>query len=271
MLFRSFMGLAYGAQLDGRNLWIPAMAMMVIQTFRHLSDYNFAQVVKIRAEENFSKPVDFMAEFDGIIPTEREPKGRLRYWLGKIIQFPIGERWLAISASAVIGGAAFTFTIMPMLAFISAAVVYRGRFIRTRKMNLERINKPLIINQLDLLGMRRAFTTRYDWIEPSAIRAIEAIVLIMIFASRDLIGATTFFLLFSIVFHHYDNLYRALQGEKKPIWLSALGLFVGGRILLLGGAAITGWNFDYLTWYFGALFLGISSLQWVISHSGKKG
>ncbi len=266
-----FMGLAYGAQLDGRNLWIPAMAMMVIQTFRHLSDYNFAQVVKIRAEENFSKPVDFMAEFDGIIPTEREPKGRLRYWLGKIIQFPIGERWLAISASAVIGGAAFTFTIMPILAFISAAVVYRGRFIRTRKMNLERINKPLIINQLDLLGMRRAFTTRYDWIEPSAIRAIEAIVLIMIFASRDLIGAMTFFLLFSILFHHYDNLYRALQGEKKPIWLSALGLFVGGRILLLGGAAITGWNFDYLTWYFGALFLGISSLQWVISHSGKKG
>ena len=265
-----FLGLAYGAQLDGRNLWIPAMAMMVIQTFRHLSDYNFAQIVKIRAEDNYAKPVDFMAEYDGIITTEREPKGRLRYWLGKIIQFPIGERWLAISASAVIGGAAFTFTIMPILAFISAVVVYRGRVIRTRKMNLERIKKPLIVNQLDLLGVRRSFTTRFDWIEPSVIRAIEAFALIMIFVSQDLIGMTTYFILFAIVFHHYDNLYRALQGEVKPFWLSALGLFVGGRVLLLGGAALSNWRMEYFAWYFGLLFLFVSSMQWVLSHSENR-
>ncbi|NCX66619.1 MAG: hypothetical protein EBW95_03730, partial [Burkholderiaceae bacterium] len=72
----------------------------------------------------FVEPVDFIADFDGIIPIEKQPKGRLRYWLGKIIQFPIGERWLAISASAVIGGAAFTFAIMPILAAISGIVVY---------------------------------------------------------------------------------------------------------------------------------------------------
>ena len=265
-----FLGLAYGAEIDGRNLWIPAMAMMMIQTFRHLSDYNFAQIVKIRAEDNYLKPVDFMAEYDGIITTEREPKGRLRYWLGKIIQFPIGERWLAISASAVIGGAAFTFTIMPILAFISAFVVYRGRVIRTRKMNLERIKKPLIVNQLDLLGVRRSFTSRFDWIEPSIIRAIEAFALIMIFVSQDLIGLTTYFILFAIVFHHYDNLYRALQGEIKPFWLSALGLFVGGRVLVLGGAALSNWRMEYFAWYFGLLFLLLSSMQWVLSHSENR-
>ncbi len=93
-----FLGLAYGASLEGRDLWIPAMAMMVIQTFRHLSDYNFAQSVKTRAEDKFSNPVDFMAEFDGIIPTEREPKGPAPLLARKkIIQFPIGERWLVIS------------------------------------------------------------------------------------------------------------------------------------------------------------------------------
>ena len=140
-----FFALAYGAAQDGRDLWIPAMGMMLFQTFRHLSDYNFARVVKIRAESKFATPVDFMAEFDGIIPTEREPKGRLRYWLGKIIQFPIGERWLAISASAVIGGAAFTFTAMPILAFISAVVVYRGRIQRTREMPPESIKSPFIV------------------------------------------------------------------------------------------------------------------------------
>ena len=261
-----FLGLAYGAAKEGRDLWIPAMLMMAIQTFRHLSDYNFAQSVKIRAEEKFESPVDFMADFDGIIPSEREPKGRLRYWLGKIIQFPIGERWLVISASAVIGGAAFTFTIMPILAFISAAVVFRGRFIRTREMEIAELRSPLIVNQSDLLGIKRTFTKRWSWIEPSILRAIESVVLIAIFAYQDALSIPAFLILFSILFHHYDNLYRALQNESKPIWLSGLGLFVGGRVLLVGLAIIGGVQLSYLAWYFGVLFLGVSSLQWVLSH-----
>ena len=265
-----FLGLAYGAYQDGRNLWIPAMVLMVIQTFRHLSDYNFAQITKIRTEATFLVPVDFMAEYDGIIVAERESKGRLRYWLGKIIQFPIGERWLAISASAVIGGAGFTFTIMPILAFISAAVVYRGRIIKTRQMANEAIEKPLIVDQLDLLGIKRSFTKRFDWIEPSIIRAIEAIVLIVIFASQDLIGIPAYMILFAIIFHHYDNLYRALQGEKKPLWLNVFGLYVGGRVLLIGIAAYLGWNLIYLAWYFNILFLIVSSMQWVLSHRSNK-
>jgi len=265
-----FLGLAYGASLEGRALWIPAMAMMAIQTFRHLSDYNFAQSVKIRVEEKFQTPVDFMAEFDGIVPTEREPKGRLRYWLGKIIQFPIGERWLAISASAVIGGAAFTFTIMPILAFISAVVVFRGRFIRTREMEKVPLKSALIVNQSDLLGIRESFTKRFSWIEPSILRALEALILIAIFVQQDLLGIPSFVILFSIIFHHYDNLYRALQNEKKPIWLSALGFYLGGRILLIGIALLAGVDIALIAWYFAIIFLGVSSIQWVIGHKQNR-
>ena len=266
-----FFGLALGAQKEGRDLWIPALLMMLIQTFRHLSDYNYARVVKIRAEEKFANPVEFMAEFDGIIPTEREPKGRLRYWLGKIIQFPIGERWLAISASAVIGGAAFTFTIMPILAFISAVVVYRGRIIRTiTNMPKTGINRPLIVDQSDLLGLKRSIATRFDWIEPSIWRALEIGVLIWIFSTTNQINEITYLIIFAIVFHHYDNLYRALQNEKKPQWLSGLGLFVGGRILVLGVAAQQGWPLEIFAWYFGVLFFAISSVQWVSSHRAHK-
>ena len=159
-----FLGLAIGAEKNGRDLWVPAALMMLIQTFRHLSDYNFARVVKFRMEETFVEPVDFMAEFDGIVPVENVEKGRLRYWLGKIIQFPIGERWLVISASAVIGGAAFTFTIMPILAFISAAVVFRGRLVKTLQMPERSTGKPLIGTQSDLLGVKRSFTMRFDWL-----------------------------------------------------------------------------------------------------------
>ena len=243
---------------------------MLIQTFRHLSDYNFARVVKIRAESKFTTPVDFMAEFDGIIPTEREPKGRLRYWLGKIIQFPIGERWLAISASAVIGGAAFTFTAMPILAFISAVVVYRGRIRRTKEMLPESIKSPLIVNQLDLLGLKRSITRRFDWVEPSILRALEGAFLLWIFASANQINFVSYMIIFAIVFHHYDNLYRALQNDRKPAWLSALGLFVGGRILLLGVAALQEWPLEYFAWYFSLLFLVISSAQWVLGHRANK-
>ncbi len=261
-----FLGLAYGASLEGLELWIPAMAMMAIQTFRHLSDYNFAQSVKIRAEDKFLDSVDFTAEFDGIVSTEREPKGRLRYWLGKIIQFPIGERWLVISASAVIGGAKFTFFVMPILAFISALVVYRGRIIRTKEMERSPLKSDLIVNQSDLLGIKRTFFGRSSWIEPSFLRALELVVLISAFAYKAELGVSSFMILFAIVFHHYDNLYRALQGERKPAWLSALGLFVGGRVLLIGGALLAGWDLGVLAWYFSLLFLGVSSIQWVLEH-----
>ena len=265
-----FLGLAIGAEKSGQDLWIPAIVMMLIQTFRHLSDYSFARSIKQRAEEQFIAPIDFSADFDGIIPSEREPKGRLRYWLGKIIQFPIGERWLVISASAVIGGASFTFTVMPILAFISALVVFRGRTIRTLKMQKERSRGILISAQQDSLFVRLSFLKRFDWIEPSFLRVIEFALLLWIFTMNEQINIATFIIFFTIVFHHYDNLYRSLQNEKKPIWLSSLGLFIEGRLLVLSIAALSGWRLDYFAWYFSTLFLVISSVQWVLSHRANK-
>jgi hypothetical protein len=80
----------------------------------------------------------------------------------------------------------------------------------------------------------------------------------------------SFIIFFAIVFHHYDNLYRSLQNEKKPIWLSSLGLFIEGRLLVLAIAAFSGWSLDFFAWYFSTLFLVISSAQWVLSHRANK-
>ena len=265
-----FLGLAIGAEKSGEDLWIPALVMMLIQTFRHLSDYNFARTVKLRAESQFLAPVDYAADFDGIVPTESEPKGRLRYWLGKIIQFPIGERWLVISTSAVIGGASFTFTVMPILAAISALVVYRGRIMRTLKMERVPSRGILISAQQDSLILKLNFIKRFDWLAPSLLRAIETLLLLWIIIINEQINTVTFIIIFTIVFHHYDNLYRSLQNEKKPVWLSRLGLFIEGRLLLLGIAAFGEWNLSYIAWYFALLFLLTSSLQWVLSHRANK-
>ena len=109
-----------------------------------------------------------------------------------------------------------------------------------------------------------------EWLVPSTLRAIEVFFLVLILSWKGLISGTTFILIFAVLFHHYDNLYRALQGERKPDWLSALGLFFGGRFLIIFIAVLAGWNLLVFTWYFGILFFVIASAQWVLAHRTNK-
>ena len=275
-----FLGLAYGAFVQhGQNLWLLAAVLMAIQTFRHLSDYNFSQVVKARAAETEPVPVDFMAAWDGITAqleqVDSEPdqpsfaKKRIRYWLGKIIIFPIGERWLAISFTAAVGGAMFTFTLLPPLALFSMIWVYRVRLYKTIDMAKTRIASRVISLQLDLGFPVKTFFKRLDWLEPSLLRALELGVLIVLFSITGNLGVASFVILFSIAFNHYDNLYRAMQGEQKPEWLSIMGYTVFGRIALIGAALYLGVNLDLFAGYFIVWFLIVSSIQWVVSHRVK--
>ena len=261
-----FFALAYGAAKNGRDLWIPAMGMMLFQTFRHLSDYNFARINKIRSSH--LEPLDFNLKNDGFVSVEREKKTRLEYWSKKALQFPIGERWLVISASSVIGGAAFTFTIMPILSLISIALVFRGRFIKTITWPKDRVNKNLIDDQLDSIK-NKSSTNRFDWLEPSLLRLLEGAIFIELAVVTNLDRSVIFLLLFAILFNHYDNMYRALQGERKPTWLSIAGGYIFGRLLLVVLWIWLGWSLTILVYYFSALFFIVSSIQWILSHKAK--
>jgi hypothetical protein len=218
-----------------------------------------------------------MAKWDGLEPEEAKPETglaanyyfkRAKYWAGKIITFPIGERWLAISLTAAIGGALFTFTAMPILGLISMAWVYRVRIGKTLQMAKSRIKSQVIVRQLDLGWAQSSVSKRFDWLEPSILRAIELGSLILLFALSGKLtgesGVAAFVTLFSIAFHHYDNLYRAMQGEQKPKWLSLLGLSVPGRLALLVIVDLLGIGLEPVAGYFLLLFLVISSIQWVI-------
>jgi phosphatidylserine synthase len=272
-----FLGLAYGAYVqNGQNLWVLAAVLMALQTFRHLSDYNFSQVVKARDEETVPVHVDFMAKWDGIAADNTpEPKGlaanynfqRMKYWVGKIITFPIGERWLAISLTAAIGGAMLTFTAMPVLALMSMTWVYRVRITKSLQMAKTKIKSLVIVRQLDLGWAQNCISLRFDWLEPSLLRALELGVLILLFATTGVFtgesAVAAFVILFSIAFNHYDNLYRAMQGEQKPKWLSFAGLTVPGRLLLLSVIDLLGIGIEPVAGYFLLLFLVVSSVQWV--------
>jgi hypothetical protein len=261
-----FFALAYGAAKSGRDLWIPAMFMMVFQTFRHLSDYNFARINKVRSTN--LPVIDFNQASDGFILVEKIKKSRLEYWAKKAIQFPIGERWLVISASSIIGGAGFTFTIMPILGLISMVLIFRSRVRKSRTWPKERVNKNLIDDQLDFFKNENS-TNRFDWLEPSILRAIEGAFFIWAVSVTDLNRPAAFLLLFAIIYGHYDALYRALQNERKPKWLAISGGFILGRIMLLGIFLALGWSIVPLVWYFSALFFVISSIQWVAGHKSR--
>ena len=261
-----FFALAYGAAKSGRDLWIPAMFMMVFQTFRHLSDYNFARINKVRSTN--LPVIDFNQASDGFVPVDKVKKSRLEYWAKKAIQFPIGERWLVISVASIIGGAGFTFTIMPILAVISILLVFRARVLKSRTWPKLRVNKSLIDNQLDFFKNENS-TNRFDWLEPSILRALEGGIFIWAVVATDLNRPAAFLLLFAILFGHYDNMYRALQGEHKPKWLAIAGGFILGRVALLGIFLALGWSIVPLVWYFSSLFFVISSIQWVAGHKAR--
>ena len=257
-----FFALAYGAAKDGRDLWIPAIGMMLFQTFRHISDYNFARINKIRSSQ--LDPLDFDIKNDGFINVESEKKTRLEYWSKKAVQFPIGERWLVISASSVIGGAAFTFTIMPILALISITLVFRGRVRKTLTWPKMRMNKQLIDDQLDSFRYKNS-ENRFDWLQPSILRLLEGAFYIALAITTELDRSLIFLLLFAILFNHYDNMYRALQSETKPQWLSIAGGFIAGRLLVVSLLVYFDISLQPLLYYFVALFFVISSVQWIAS------
>jgi hypothetical protein len=261
-----FYALAYGAAKHGRDLWIPAIGMMIFQTFRHLSDYNFARINKFRAPEPVA--ISFDLKSDGYIVVEREKRSRFEYWSKKAVQFPIGERWLVISASSVIGGAAFTFTIMPILSLISIALVFRARVRKTLTWPKFRVNKEFIDDQLDSIKNKYS-TNRFDWLEPSILRLVEGVIFIELAIISDIDRSLIFLLVFAIIFNHYDNMYRALQGERKPKWLAIAGGFIFGRLLVIPVWIYFGLSITILVYYFSILFFVISSVQWIQSHRVK--
>jgi hypothetical protein len=240
--------------------------MMLFQTFRHLSDYNFARINKIRSSQ--LEPIDFEVKNDGFVNIEREKKTRFEYWSKKALQFPIGERWLVISASSVVGGATLTFTIMPILSLISIALVFRGRVRKTLTWPKNRVNKNLIDDQLDSLKSENS-DNRFDWLEPSILRLIEGVVFIALAFTSELDRSVLFLMLFAILFNHYDNLYRALQSEAKPKWLAISGGFIAGRLLAVALFIWLGISLELLLYYFVALFFVISSVQWVASRKAE--
>ena len=275
-----YAGLAAGASHHGWNLWGLAMSMMVLQTVRHMSDYNFNAVQVIRETALVKVPMH-QAIDGGVVSNgalldasaELNSNSKLR-WLKKIIHMPIGERWLVLSIGAAFNSPAFALYALFTLGLIGLAYTTLGRVLRSRSWNhpkevsgyqiLERQFDAGRIGQWLFADGHTPFASRFSWSAPAIFRLIE----LGLVAAVSQVYPFAYLWIFAVAFHHYDSLYRSLAGYEMPanirkyglgfiyrtliVIIFALGFVIPFNIaMLIGGIAFFG------------LFVVYASKQWL--------
>ena len=225
--FMAIGGLAYSVQDSVKNIWILATIAVIIQTVKHISDYDFIAVresLEVKLE-----PISLTQKTDGLAPRKLLKKSSALYWAKKVIYFPIAERWLLISVGAVAFGAQITLAVLIVLGFLSLAYVKLGRVIRSYKWG-DNIKDCNFIDQQGDLGLNLKFSNfRFGWGLSSLFRLIEFILIITIY-NFDF-SLTLFLLIFVIAIYHYVNLYDSLN--KILPTQRFLGMYLPGRLLLV--------------------------------------
>jgi hypothetical protein len=275
-----YAGIAFGGSHHGLNLWPLAMGLMVLQTVRHMSDYNFHAVQVIRetafAPLSLSELNDIPAPSNGsLLDTSAalNSNSKIR-WIKKIIHMPIGERWLVISLGAAFNSPFFALWGLLVLGLVGLVYTTTGRILRSRtwrKSNtasgrevLERQINPGLGVEWFWADGSLPLTGKFAWMSPAVLRMLE-LGLVLIIAHSNPVA---YLWIFAVAFHHYDTLYRSLAGFEMPknitsqglgflgrslvIIMTALGILIPLDVaLLIGGIGFTG------------LFVCYASLKWM--------
>ena len=282
-----YAGLAFGAARNGENLWRIAMALVVLQTVRHLSDYNFVAIRGVRESAlvvmPLSQNVDNGVSSAGSLMDASASLNSRRavYWLKRVIYLPIGERWLIISVGALLGSPQFVFTVLWVAGLFGLAYVTFGRVMRSRRWKhaqeisgceiVERQIDPGFFLSWFLADGSHPLSGRFGWAIPSILRLVE----IGIIASVCRYHPIGYLWLFAVTFHHYDTMYRALAGFDFPIPLARLGLGVEVRTALFTLVAV-GFVIPFNTaliiggLYFSLIFVVLASRQWIVQLTSAK-
>jgi hypothetical protein len=190
---------------------------------------------------------------------------------------PIGERWLVISLAAAFGSAYWVFAALLTLACLALVYTTAARLLRARTWITSAatdLERQVVRAQLDRGPLASALARvlpwrlpagRYAWLMPPLLRAVEfSVVLVVVDAVAPEAMWAAFTFLFVVAYHHYDALYRVLNGLASAGALRAAGLGVEGRLLALGaltaaGADALSRGLVVLTIALGVLFLGVGT------------
>ncbi len=272
--FACYGGLAWGADA-GRTGWLLAAAMLTLQTARHATDYTFTAVKGLREAETVTAPlgdpadpahpagaadsgVDVAAAPRAVQLSRRASAGRPAVgWLKKVLHLGIGERWTVLSVFALAGLPSVGLAVLLLLGLGSLLYVGAGRTLRTRAWRPGPVSPreheivraqvdgaPLLPPAVeDLVAGGVHGRQRFLWVRPALLRVVEYSAVLGLTAALPggSAGAATFALLLVVASHHYDGLYRVLQGLRPPGPVTRLlGLGVVGRVLVVAVLAGVG-------------------------------
>jgi len=254
-------------------------------------DYDFARIQRLR--EATVPPMNVRERSDGRgverggLSAAMEASARMNRrsvvrWFKKVIHMPIGERWLLISVLAILAGPAWALGGLLIAVVFALAYVAFGRIARTLTWSgATPADGPWVLRtQLDsgplaALVARMipvsspTLTGRFGWSAPVLLRAIElggiALLLVVGSAANTVIA---FWIVFVIAYHHYDVMYRSLQGAAPPRWLTWLGFGWDGRLLVIVVVVLAAaWQpaLSVLVIWWVLWFAGVASVQWLRS------
>lgn len=133
-----FAGLAIGASRAGDPVWALAGAALTLQAARHLLDFGFAAAEHRTFDVASRRPLDDPA--DDV--AARSPAAALQewrrtdripgsIWVKRMIVFPIGERFAAISLTAALWSPRTTFHVLLVWGGVGAVYGLAGRVLRS--------------------------------------------------------------------------------------------------------------------------------------------
>ncbi len=203
--------LAYSTN-EAQTWWL-ALALVILQTVRHLSDYNFVKLQDSYEEKR---------------TTPTGERSGPRYWLKRVLNLPIGERWLLLATLPLLTSIIDSFQIIIIVGIFSFVYVVLARARRILTWPDKLVSAPFLLVQRDTVIPIRISGSKIAWTFPSALRGCELVALLII--PLEISPALHFLLVVSIALWHYTNLYDSLQG--RPVRYGRAGLRVAGRISL---------------------------------------
>lgn len=294
--FAAYAGLAVGAaRVHDENIWPIAILLLLLVTTRHMADYDFSRVQRMREARVEPRPLtdpqDAGASGGWSVASTMERSARMNRrdavrWAKRAIHLPIGERWLILSLAAAFLGARWALVLLLACALVAFAYVTSGRVLRTltwRGLAPEPAG-VLLARQSDAgpvaSGLSRGMSPMgwdvfwrgpWAWVVPTSLRFLElALVAVLVLAVAPSLMVVGFAWMAVIAFHHYDVLYRALNGRAMPRWLTWSGLGWDGRTLLLligAGIGLLGVVLPLGTLVWAMLLVVIASAQWLATVS----